>query len=153
MKKIRICKILMCSTLIFFPYLFCFFTSNPDTVIANGEDTTSSEEEREDQNISVNVAPQVTDSVTLSSCHVAVTDSGLLSGQMHGQLTCSMNGSNSYHSDEEDDDDGGDGDDGNENVRDAVEAGDNSVPTIYFSHTVEPKRVCILSTLLILHII
>nr|KAF6412178.1 URI1 prefoldin like chaperone [Rousettus aegyptiacus] len=115
--------------------------SKPDTVIANGEDTTSSEEEREDQNIGVHVAPQVTDSVTPSSCRVAVTRSGLLSGQTRGQLTCSMNGSDSYHSDEEDDDDGGDGDDGNENVRDAEGAGDNSVPTIYFSHTVEPKRV------------
>ncbi|XP_023378821.1 unconventional prefoldin RPB5 interactor 1 [Pteropus vampyrus] len=115
--------------------------SKPDTVIANGEETTSSEEEREDQNISVDVAPQGTDSVTLSSCRVADTRSGLLSGHMHGQLTCSMNGSNSYHSDEDDDDDGGDGDDGNANVHDAVGAGDDSVPTIYFSHTVEPKRV------------
>lgn len=124
MNKIRICKILVCSILIFFSFLFCFFfPSKPDTVIANGEDTTSSEEEREDQNIGVHVAPQVTDSVTPSSCRVAVTRSGLLSGQTRGQLTCSMNGSDSYHSDEEDDDDGGDGDDGNENVREALQTG------------------------------
>ncbi|XP_072823385.1 unconventional prefoldin RPB5 interactor 1 isoform X2 [Vicugna pacos] len=85
--------------------------SNTDTVIANGDDT-SSEEEKEDQNINVNVMHQVTDSLTPSSCY-------------------------NNEDEEEDDDDGGD----NENDYDTLGTGDNSVPTIYFSHTVEPKRV------------
>ncbi|XP_058385043.1 unconventional prefoldin RPB5 interactor 1 isoform X2 [Diceros bicornis minor] len=124
--------------------------SKPDSVIASGEDTTSSEEEKEDQNINVNVTHQVTDSVTPSSCYEDVTNSELFNGQMDSQLNCSMNGSNSYHCNEDDDDDddddaGGDdaggGDDDNENDHDALGVGDNSIPTIYFSHTVELKRV------------
>jgi unconventional prefoldin RPB5 interactor 1 len=51
---------------------------------------------------------------------------------------CSTNGSGSYYSDEDEDDGDGDSD------GDTSGAGENSVPTIYFSHTVEPKRVCIL---------
>ncbi|XP_047567259.1 unconventional prefoldin RPB5 interactor 1 isoform X2 [Lutra lutra] len=115
--------------------------SKPGTMIANGEDTTSSEEEKEDQNINAHVMHQVTDSVTSSSCYKDVTHSELFSGQMNGIHT--VNGSNSYHSNEDDDDDGG-GDDGggdNENDQDALGVGDHSIPTIYFSHTVEPKRV------------
>ncbi|XP_072823384.1 unconventional prefoldin RPB5 interactor 1 isoform X1 [Vicugna pacos] len=114
--------------------------SNTDTVIANGDDT-SSEEEKEDQNINVNVMHQVTDSLTPSSCYKNVSNSEIFNGgEVNRQLNCSINGSNSYHSnedEEEDDDDGGD----NENDYDTLGTGDNSVPTIYFSHTVEPKRV------------
>ncbi|XP_062968534.1 unconventional prefoldin RPB5 interactor 1 isoform X1 [Cynocephalus volans] len=117
--------------------------SKLDTVIANGEDTTSSEEEKEDQNTNVNVMHPVTASLTPSNCQKDVTSSEMFSGQVNSQLNCSVNGSNSCHNneddDEEDDDDGDDGD--NENDRDALGVGDNSVPTIYFSHTVEPKRV------------
>uniref|UniRef100_A0A667IG49 URI1 prefoldin like chaperone n=1 Tax=Lynx canadensis TaxID=61383 RepID=A0A667IG49_LYNCA len=117
--------------------------SKPDTMIANGEDT-SSEEEKEDQNINVHVMHQVTDSVHSSSCYKDVTHSELFNGQVNSQLNCSMIGSNSYHSnedeeeeEEEDDDDDDDGD----NENDVLGVGDHSVPTIYFSHTVEPKRV------------
>ncbi|XP_070488611.1 unconventional prefoldin RPB5 interactor 1 isoform X2 [Equus przewalskii] len=122
--------------------------SKPDTLIANGEDTTSSEEEKEDQKINVNVMHQVTDSVTPSNCCEDVTNSELFSGQTSSQLNCSVNGSNSYHSNEEEDDDDDDddeddddGDGDNENDHDTLGVGDNSIPTIYFSHTVEPKRV------------
>lgn len=120
-------------------------------MIANGEDT-SSEEEKEDQNINVNMMNQVIDSLTPSNCYQNVTNSELFNGQVNSQWNCSVNGSNSYHNnedEEEDDDDGGD----NENDHDTLGAEDNSIPTIYFSHTVEPKRVCILLTLLIFHII
>nr|XP_044614984.1 unconventional prefoldin RPB5 interactor 1 isoform X1 [Equus asinus] len=120
--------------------------SKPDTLIANGEDTTSSEEEKEDQNINVNVMHQVTDSVTPSNCCEDVTNSELFNGQTNSQLNCSVNGANSYHSNEEEDDDDDDdedddGDGDNENDHDTLGVGDNSIPTIYFSHTVEPKRV------------
>ncbi|CAD7692855.1 unnamed protein product [Nyctereutes procyonoides] len=120
--------------------------SKPDTMIANGEDM-SSEEEKEDQNVDVHVTHQVTDSVTSSSCYKEVTHSELFSGQLNGQVNSSMNGSNSYHSnededeDEDDDDDDVGGDIENENDHDALGVGDHSIPTIYFSHTVEPKRV------------
>ncbi|KAI5280189.1 unconventional prefoldin RPB5 interactor 1 isoform X1 [Manis pentadactyla] len=110
--------------------------SKPDAVIANGEDITSSEEEKEDQNLNVNVMHQVTDSATPSSCYKDVTNSELFNSQVNSQLNCSMNGSNSYYNNEDDDDDGD-----NENGHDALGVGDNSIPTIYFSHTVEPKRV------------
>ncbi|XP_004858839.1 unconventional prefoldin RPB5 interactor 1 isoform X2 [Heterocephalus glaber] len=119
--------------------------SKPDTVITNGEDTTSSEEEKEDQNTNVNVMHQVTDSLIPSSCLKGVVSSELFRGQVNSKLNCSVNGSDSYHSnedeekeEEEDDDDGGSD---NENDHDASGVGDHSVPTIYFSHTVEPKRV------------
>ncbi|XP_059941049.1 unconventional prefoldin RPB5 interactor 1 isoform X2 [Mesoplodon densirostris] len=114
--------------------------SKPDTVIANGEDT-SSEEEKEDQNINVNMMNQVMDSLTPSNCYQNVTNSELFNGQVNSQWNCSVNGSNSYHNneDEEDDDDDDGGD--NENDHDILGAEDNSIPTIYFSHTVEPKRV------------
>ena len=112
--------------------------SKPDTVIANGEDM-SSEEEKEDQNINVNMMHQVTDSLALSNCYNSLTNSELFNGQVNSPLNYSVNGSNSYHSNEDDDDndDGGD----NENDHDTLGAEDNSIPTIYFSHTVEPKRV------------
>ncbi|KAL2762516.1 unconventional prefoldin RPB5 interactor 1 isoform c, partial [Daubentonia madagascariensis] len=112
--------------------------SKPDTVIANGEDTTSSEEEKEDQNTNGNAMHQVTGSLTPGSCHKDVTSSELFSSQMNSQLNCTVNGSNSYHSNEEEEEE--DDDDG-DNDHDAFGVGDNSIPTIYFSHTVEPKRV------------
>ncbi|XP_016791082.1 unconventional prefoldin RPB5 interactor 1 isoform X2 [Pan troglodytes] len=120
--------------------------SKPDTVIANGEDTTSSEEEKEDRNTNVNAMHQVTDSHT--PCHKDVASSEPFSGQVNSQLNCSVNGSSSYHSDDDDDDDEDDDDDddnidddGGDNDHEALGVGDNSIPTIYFSHTVEPKRV------------
>ncbi|XP_003915321.1 unconventional prefoldin RPB5 interactor 1 isoform X1 [Papio anubis] len=119
--------------------------SKPDIVIANGEDTTSSEEEKEDHNTNVNAMYQVTDSHTLDSCHKDVASSEPFSVQMSSQLNCSVNGSSSYHSGDDDDDDDEDDDniddyDG-DNDHEALGVGDNSIPTIYFSHTVEPKRV------------
>ncbi|XP_044520113.1 unconventional prefoldin RPB5 interactor 1 [Gracilinanus agilis] len=113
-----------------------------DTLFANGEDMTSSEEEKEDQKIDV-MKHRITDSVTRGNFQKDITNSKLLNGQ--------VNGSSSY-SDEDDDDDGGDdddddddddgdGDDGGDGDDDDLGVGDNSVPTIYFSHTVEPKRV------------
>ncbi|XP_011288276.3 unconventional prefoldin RPB5 interactor 1 isoform X1 [Felis catus] len=117
--------------------------SKPDTMIANGEDT-SSEEEKEDQNINVHVMHQVTDSVHSSSCYKDVTHSELFNGQVNSQLNCSMIGSNSYHSnedEEEEEEDDDDDDDDGDNESDVLGVGDHSVPTIYFSHTVEPKRV------------
>uniref|UniRef100_A0A8C3VML1 Protein phosphatase 1 regulatory subunit 19 n=1 Tax=Catagonus wagneri TaxID=51154 RepID=A0A8C3VML1_9CETA len=115
--------------------------SKPDTVIANGEDT-SSEEEKEDENINVNVKHQVTDALTPSSCYRNATDSELFNGQVNSQLNYSVNGSNSYNNEDEDGDDDDDDDGGdNENDHDTLGVGDNSIPTIYFSHTVEPKRV------------
>ncbi|XP_032105069.1 unconventional prefoldin RPB5 interactor 1 isoform X2 [Sapajus apella] len=121
--------------------------SKPDTVIANGEDTTSSEEEKEDHNTNVNVMHQVTDSHTPASCHTDVARSEPFSGRLNSQLNCSVNGSSSYHSDDDDDDDDNgddddvDDDDDGDNGREVLGVGDNSIPTIYFSHTVEPKRV------------
>ncbi|XP_053460003.1 unconventional prefoldin RPB5 interactor 1 isoform X2 [Nycticebus coucang] len=110
--------------------------SKPDTVIVNGEDTASSEEEKEGRNTHVDVMPQVTNSIAPGSCLTGGASSELFNGQMHTQSNCSVNGSDSYHSDEDDDDD----DDG-DNDLDASGVGENSIPTIYFSHTVEPKRV------------
>ncbi|XP_047384651.1 unconventional prefoldin RPB5 interactor 1 [Sciurus carolinensis] len=114
--------------------------SKSDTMIVNGEDTTSSEEEKEDQNTNVNVKHQKTNSLTPTSCHKDVIHSELFNGQVNSQLNCSVNGSNSCHSNEDDDDDNSDDGD-NENDHNALGIGDNCVPTIYFSHTVEPKRV------------
>ena len=132
-----------------FDLVFFFFTINskPDTVIANGEDV-SSEEEKEDQNINVNMMHQVTDSLALSNCYNSLTNSELFNGQVNSQLNYSVNGSSSYHSNEDDDDDDDGGGD-SENDHDTLGVEDNAIPTIYFSHTVEPKRVCILLTLLI----
>lgn len=111
--------------------------SKPDTVIANGEDASSSEEEKEDQNAHGSVVNEGADSIAPSSLYRAMTDPELLRAPVNGHRDCSVNGSSSHHSDE---DDGGDEDE-SENVHDALGVGDTSVPTIYFSHTVEPKRV------------
>lgn len=111
--------------------------SKPDAAIANGEDTTSSEEEKEDQNIHGNAGDEGADAGAPSTRSRDATEPELLRAPVSSQHKYSVNGSNACHSDE--DDDGG-GDE-NENVRDALGIGDTSVPTIYFSHTVEPKRV------------
>ncbi|XP_065589268.1 unconventional prefoldin RPB5 interactor 1 isoform X2 [Cyrtonyx montezumae] len=89
----------------------------PDTVETNGEDTASSEEEKEDKRMNLNGTYRVEDCITQGNFQKEVTDSDLL---VHH-----VNGSTYYHSDDEDD----------------TDVGDSSVPTIYFSHTVEPKRV------------
>ncbi|XP_057619050.1 unconventional prefoldin RPB5 interactor 1 [Chionomys nivalis] len=125
--------------------------SKPDTGIANGEDTVSSEEEKEDEGTGLNVVPPATDSLAPGSCGMHARNAGLPNGQASSHLNCSVNGSNSYHSNEEDEDDDDedaddvvdddDDDNYNENESDHTISADNSVPTIYFSHTVEPKRV------------
>ncbi|XP_074769088.1 unconventional prefoldin RPB5 interactor 1 isoform X2 [Athene noctua] len=89
----------------------------PDTVETNGEDTTSSEEEKEDKRADLNGTYRAEDCITQGNFHKEVTNSDLFGGQ--------VNGSTYYQSDEEDD----------------IDVEDNSVPTIFFSHTVEPKRV------------
>lgn len=61
---------------------------------------------------------RVEDSTTQDNLQKEVTNSELFSGQVNGPRV--------YHSDDEDD----------------LGVGDHSVPTIFFSHTVEPKRVC-----------
>nr|XP_042708148.1 unconventional prefoldin RPB5 interactor 1 isoform X4 [Chrysemys picta bellii] len=91
------------------------FDRTPDTIEANGEDTTSSEEEKEDKT-DLNVVHRVEDSTTQDNVQKEVTTSELFSGQ--------VNGPSHYHSDDEDD-----------------LGVDHFVPTIFFSHTVEPKRV------------
>lgn len=91
-----------------------------DTVETNGEDATSSEEEKEDKRTDLNGMYRAEDCITQGNFHEEVTNSDLFGGQ--------VNGSTYYHSDDEDD----------------IDVGDNSVPTIFFSHTVEPKRVCTL---------
>ncbi|XP_036607537.1 unconventional prefoldin RPB5 interactor 1 [Trichosurus vulpecula] len=96
-----------------------------DTLFVNGDDITSSEEEKEDQKTDVTVKHRA-DSPTQGSFQKDITDSKLLNGQ--------VNGSSSYS-----DDDDGDGDDDDDDGVLAI--GDSCVPTIYFSHTVEPKRV------------
>ncbi|XP_074864634.1 unconventional prefoldin RPB5 interactor 1 isoform X2 [Carettochelys insculpta] len=88
----------------------------PAAVEANGDDTTSSEEEKEDKP-DLNVVHRVEDSTAQDNIEKEVTNSELFSGQ--------VNGSDNYHSDDDDD----------------LGVGDRSVPTIFFSHTVEPKRV------------
>lgn len=92
----------------------------PDAVEANGEDATSSEEEKEDKETDVNGMCRAEDCITQGNFHNELANSDFFVGH--------VNGSTYYHSDDEDDRD----------------VGDNSVPTIFFSHTVEPKRVCTL---------
>ncbi|XP_012588628.1 PREDICTED: unconventional prefoldin RPB5 interactor 1 [Condylura cristata] len=114
--------------------------SKPDTVITSGEDTTSSEEEKEDQNINVNVMQPVTDSLTPSSGE-NVARSELFNGRVNCHLNYSVNGSHSYHSNEEEKEEEDDDTDDHENGCNDLGFGDDTIPTIYFSHTIEPKRV------------
>lgn len=72
--------------------------SKPDTVIANGEDRVSSEEEKEGADTGVNVVSPVTDSSAASSCKRRAGNAGLPNGQVNS-LNYSVNGSNSYHRD------------------------------------------------------
>ncbi|KAM5236546.1 unconventional prefoldin RPB5 interactor 1 [Ctenodactylus gundi] len=115
--------------------------SKPDTLIANGEDVASSEEEKEEQSTDVRVGPCVAAPLPPSGCREDVSSSRLLNGQVTSQSNSSVNGSDSYLSNEEDasDDDDASGDE--ENDPDGSGDRNDSVPTIYFSHTVEPKRV------------
>lgn len=139
----RECEILRLSS--FFPFSF---TSKPETVIANGQDATSSEEEAEEQSRAGDGPPP--GAASPGCCDGDAADPGPPSSRVNGHAHCSVNGSHSYHSDEdEDEDDGGEG----EPAHPAVGDGPSAVPTIYFSHTVEPKRVRILFTLLIGHVI
>lgn len=87
-----------------------------DTLEANGEDSSSSEEEREDKKTDVNVVHDE-ESNTQGIFQKGITNSKLLGDQ--------VNGPNHYCSDDEDD----------------LAIVENAVPTISFSHTVEPKRV------------
>ncbi|KAL8194900.1 UNVERIFIED_CONTAM: hypothetical protein K2H54_038730 [Gekko kuhli] len=89
-------------------------TSN--TVEANGEDASSSEEEREEKT-AVNVVEGEEKTNTQGNFQKEVTNSELFGGQ--------TNGTSHYHSDDEDE----------------FAIAEDAVPTIYFSHTVEPKRV------------
>ncbi|XP_054496664.2 unconventional prefoldin RPB5 interactor 1 [Agelaius phoeniceus] len=89
----------------------------PDAVEINGEDATSSEDEKEDKDTDVNGTCRAEDCITQGNFHKEFGNSDL--------FVSHLNGSTYYHSDDEDERD----------------VGDNSVPTIFFSHTVEPKRV------------
>ncbi|XP_005997073.1 unconventional prefoldin RPB5 interactor 1 [Latimeria chalumnae] len=92
-----------------------------DTVNTIGEDTASSEEEKERKTV-LNGSHEDYDLVTQGEYrNEKPSDSKLL-------VSC-VNGTHQQHSDDDDDDDYYEG------------AGENSIPTIYFSHTVEPKRV------------
>lgn len=101
---------------------FLSFLRISDTLEANGEDSSSSEEEREDKKTDVNVVHDE-ESNTQGIFQKGITNSKLLGDQ--------VNGPNHYCSDDEDD----------------LAIIENAVPTISFSHTVEPKRVCIASIL------
>ncbi|XP_074067555.1 unconventional prefoldin RPB5 interactor 1 isoform X2 [Macrotis lagotis] len=103
-----------------------------DTLLVNGDDITSSEEEKENQKTDVTVKHRVTDSLAQGSFQKDMATSKLFNGQ--------VNGSSTYSDDDGDDDEEGDDDDDDDDDDD-LGIGDDSVPTIYFSHTVEPKRV------------
>ncbi|XP_030907663.1 unconventional prefoldin RPB5 interactor 1 isoform X1 [Melopsittacus undulatus] len=89
----------------------------PDRVETNGGDAGFSEEKKEDKRTDLNGTYGTDDCVTWGNFHKEVTNSDLFGGH--------LNGSTNYHSDDEDD----------------TDVDDNCVPTIFFSHTVEPKRV------------
>ncbi|XP_029464304.1 unconventional prefoldin RPB5 interactor 1 isoform X2 [Rhinatrema bivittatum] len=88
-----------------------------EAVDANREEIISPEEEKEDRNADLDVAYRAANSLTQGDVQNEGGKSELFSGQ--------VNGTDPYHSDDEDD----------------AAAREDSVPTIYFSHTVEPKRV------------
>lgn len=108
--------------------------SQPPAAIANGEDTVSSEEEKEDavRRVNGHVTGTHPAADAPPSCRPA---DDTIAERLRGP-SCAVNGSHSPLSDEDED-----GDDG-----DALGPGASSVPTIYFSHTVEPKRVGMLLT-------
>ncbi|XP_048224900.1 unconventional prefoldin RPB5 interactor 1 [Perognathus longimembris pacificus] len=123
--------------------------SKPDTVIANGRDASSSEEEKEEQKAHAHGGDEADGPLTPRSGWKLAPNSTLLSGPANSSPSlCPVNGSKAYHSkeddtdrDEDDGDDDEDEDGDKENHPCALGLGDSSVPTIYFSHTVEPKRV------------
>ncbi|XP_077166891.1 unconventional prefoldin RPB5 interactor 1 [Paroedura picta] len=92
------------------------FYRNSNTVEANGEDASSSEEEREEKSAACVVQGEAKPN-TQGNFQQEVTNSELFGGQ--------TNGTSHYCSDEEDE----------------FAAAEDAVPTIYFSHTVEPKKV------------
>nr|XP_060644132.1 unconventional prefoldin RPB5 interactor 1 [Anolis sagrei ordinatus] len=96
-----------------------------DAIQANGEDASSSEEEeeKEDKKTNVNTVHEEDESHTQGNFQKEVANSALHRGQLNGPGHCC--------SDEEEEE---------EEEEDVVIA-ENAVPTIYFSHTVEPKRV------------
>ncbi|KAH0619602.1 hypothetical protein JD844_000349 [Phrynosoma platyrhinos] len=88
-----------------------------DTVQANGEDASSSEEEKEDNKTNVNMVHEENESNTQGNFQKEVANSELFRDQVNGPVHCC--------SDEEED----------------LAIAEDAIPTIYFSHTVEPKRV------------
>nr|XP_056718468.1 unconventional prefoldin RPB5 interactor 1 [Euleptes europaea] len=96
-------------------------TSN--TVEANGEEASSSEEEREEKKTAVNVVQDEEEPNTQGNFQKEVTSSKLFGGQTNG--TSHDGTSHNNCSDDEDE----------------FAIAEDAVPTIYFSHTVEPKRV------------
>lgn len=88
-----------------------------DPLEANGEGTSSSDEEREDGKAVVNANEEPN---TQGTFQKEVTNTDLFRGHLNGPNHCC--------SSNEDD----------------LAVTENAVPTIYFSHTVEPKRVCMM---------
>ncbi|EPQ11048.1 Unconventional prefoldin RPB5 interactor, partial [Myotis brandtii] len=108
--------------------------SQPPTVTANGEDTASSEEEKEDASTRVNRRVNRHVNGTHPAAEAAAPSCRPADDTVAELLrrpSCAVNGSRCPLSDEDED---GDDDD-------ALGPEASSVPTIYFSHTVEPKRV------------
>nr|KAF6268975.1 URI1 prefoldin like chaperone [Pipistrellus kuhlii] len=106
--------------------------SQPPPVMANGGDAASSEEEEEDAGRCVNGRVNGTHPAAepaAPSCRPS-DDPGV---EGFRGPSCTVNGARSPLSDEDEDEDGDDDD--------ALGPGASCVPTIYFSHTVEPKRV------------
>ncbi|CAK6436550.1 unnamed protein product [Pipistrellus nathusii] len=109
--------------------------SQPPPVMANGGGAASSEEEEEEEEEDAGRCVNGRVNGTHPAAEPA-EDPG--AERLHGP-SCAVNGSRSPLSDEdgdEDEDEDGDGD-----SDDALGPGASCVPTIYFSHTVEPKRV------------
>ncbi|XP_015424071.1 PREDICTED: unconventional prefoldin RPB5 interactor 1 [Myotis davidii] len=108
--------------------------SQPPTVITNGEDTASSEEEQEDASARVNGRVNGHVNGTHPAAEAAAPScrpADDIVGELLRRPSCAVNGSRCPLGDEAED---GDDDD-------SLGSGASSVPAIYFSHTVEPKRV------------
>uniref|UniRef100_A0A8C5SEK1 Protein phosphatase 1 regulatory subunit 19 n=1 Tax=Laticauda laticaudata TaxID=8630 RepID=A0A8C5SEK1_LATLA len=90
-----------------------------ETRNAKAEGASSSEEEREDKKLNLDILQKDEKPNTQGNFQKDITDFESFKSQ--------VNGPNHYSSDDEDD----------------FAISENAVPTIYFSHTVEPKRVCI----------
>lgn len=109
---------------------FLFLTSQPPPVMANGDDAASSEEEKEDASRRADRRVNGTHPAAESTAPGYHPADDSAAERLHGP-GCAVNGSHSPLSDEDED---GDEDE-------ALGPGASAVPTIYFSHTVEPKRV------------